>query len=130
MQEEKPFIEVRGTAKEEEQRSRKTIEQEMVTQRETGPFHLRPRNKVTIEAGSRSSRGEMQAQGDQSGPEENDVRGPARTTRVDTTGSSPKTRIPKSRRRSPGTDDSVVKSKTKSKLQTARSPGDERNTSE
>ncbi|GFT56098.1 transposable element Tcb2 transposase [Trichonephila clavipes] len=32
-------------------------------QRETGPYHLRPRNKVTKEAGYRSSRGEMRALG-------------------------------------------------------------------
>ncbi|GFY77715.1 hypothetical protein TNIN_374551, partial [Trichonephila inaurata madagascariensis] len=35
----------------------------LLHQRETGPYNLRPRNKFTKESGSRSSRGEMQAQG-------------------------------------------------------------------
>ncbi|GFW62568.1 hypothetical protein TNCV_85701 [Trichonephila clavipes] len=49
--------------------------------------------------------------GEQSCPEEKDVRDPARTTRVDTTGSSPNTRITKNQSRSQGTDDSAVKDK-------------------
>ncbi|GFY64995.1 hypothetical protein TNIN_407151, partial [Trichonephila inaurata madagascariensis] len=60
----------RGTAKEEEQRSRKTIEQERLPSSSNLNHHQEERCKP---------------KGDQSGPEENDVRGPARTTRVDTT---------------------------------------------
>ncbi|GFY74459.1 hypothetical protein TNIN_408141, partial [Trichonephila inaurata madagascariensis] len=37
--------------------------EESIQQREAGPYHLCPRNKVTKEASSRSSRGEMQDQG-------------------------------------------------------------------
>ncbi|GFW56209.1 hypothetical protein TNCV_3482521 [Trichonephila clavipes] len=48
------------------------------------------------------------SKGDEFGPEENDLRSPARTTRVDTTGSSPNTRVTKIRSRIQGTDNLAV----------------------
>ncbi|GFX20697.1 hypothetical protein TNCV_77551 [Trichonephila clavipes] len=77
---------------------------ESLQQRDTDPYHLRPRNRVTKEAGSRPSGGEVQVQGGQSGPEENYLRGQVRTTRVDTTGRSPNTSMANSRSRIQGTD--------------------------
>ncbi|GFY55139.1 hypothetical protein TNIN_229721 [Trichonephila inaurata madagascariensis] len=47
--------------------------------------------------------------GDQSSPEENDVRGPARTTIVNNPYRSPNTGVANSRGRSQGTDDPAVK---------------------
>ncbi|GFX75006.1 hypothetical protein TNCV_1845781 [Trichonephila clavipes] len=84
IQEEEPFITVRGTTKEEEYRSRKTNE------------HERP------------SVGEVHAKEDQSGPEENYLRGQARRTRVDTTGNSPNTRVANRRSRIQETDDPAI----------------------
>ncbi|GFY46583.1 uncharacterized protein TNIN_160791 [Trichonephila inaurata madagascariensis] len=46
--------------------------------------------------------------GDQSGPEENDFRSPARTDRVDNPDRSPNTRVAKNGSRSRGTDDPAV----------------------
>ncbi|GFY76169.1 hypothetical protein TNIN_498531 [Trichonephila inaurata madagascariensis] len=81
---------------------------ESLQRRETDPYHLRPRNRVTKEAGSKTSGGEVQVQGGQSGPEENYLRGLAHTTRVDTTGRSPNTSVANSRSRIQGKDDPAV----------------------
>ncbi|GFY46248.1 hypothetical protein TNIN_172341 [Trichonephila inaurata madagascariensis] len=49
-----------------------------------------------------------QSKGDQSSPEENYLRGQARTTRVDTSGSNPNTRVTNSRRRIKRMDDTAI----------------------
>ncbi|GFX54150.1 hypothetical protein TNCV_2337861 [Trichonephila clavipes] len=53
-----------------------------VKEREAGPYHLRPRNRVAKEAGSNLQEERCKSKGDQSGPKQNYLRGYARTTGV------------------------------------------------
>ncbi|GFY73276.1 hypothetical protein TNIN_228661 [Trichonephila inaurata madagascariensis] len=82
---------------------------ESLQQGRTNPYHLRPRNKVTKEAGSRPSEEESwKSKRDQSGPAENYLRGQARTIRVDTPASSPDNKVANSRSRVKVMEDPVI----------------------
>ncbi|GFS32881.1 hypothetical protein TNIN_94781 [Trichonephila inaurata madagascariensis] len=80
---------VRGTAKEEQ---RNSDNQKSNFRKGKQALTTYVQETVTKEAGSRS----LEESGEP-GPEENDLRNPARKTRVDTTGSSPNTRVPSTR---------------------------------